>query len=351
MKTFFLQVKDVIQETANAITIQFWHPLSEQINYKAGQFLTLIVPADEGENIRRSYSMSSSPTADTAVAVTVKRVNGGKASNYLCDNIKKGDFIEAIEPMGKFFIEPDADKERHIVLIGAGSGITPLISMAKTILKGEPKSKVSMIYGNRTAKDIIFRKELMDMEVKYSERFKLSHVLSQADDAWAGLRGRINKANIVVMLKDLDVHFRNEEYYLCGPATMMEEVMATLEMFEVPEEQIHKENFNAPMLEGESEMPEVILHTAHTITVNYLDETYSIKVEPHQTVLEAALEMDIDLPYSCQAGMCTACLGKCTSGTIKMDEDDGLTKKEIEEGWVLTCVSRPMTDDVVIDVE
>lgn len=353
MKTYFLQVKDVIKETEDAITIEFWHPLSEQIKYKAGQFITLIVPADNGKKVRRSYSMSSSPHTDTAVAVTVKRVPGGLVSNYLIDQVKKGDFIEVIEPMGNFIAEPDAGKERHFVLIGAGSGITPLMSIAKSILKMEPKSRVSLIYGNRTVESIIFWKKLMDMELADRKRLSVVHVLSKPTDSWAGLRGRINKANIVVMLKDLDVHFRSEkeEFFLCGPAGMMEEVLDILDVFEVPQERIHKENFMAPMLDESIELADSEGLQTREVTVKYDGDDFTFKVEPHQTILEAALELDIDLPYSCQAGMCTACLGKCVSGKIKMDEDEGLTQAEQEEGWVLTCVSHPLTDGVVLEIE
>ncbi|UBM57387.1 ferredoxin--NADP reductase [Marinilongibacter aquaticus] len=351
MKTYFLQVKDTIRETEDTVTIEFWHPISEQIKYKAGQFITVMVPADMGKKVRRSYSMSSSPYTDTAVAITVKRVEGGLVSNYLCDRVKKGDFLEVIEPMGRFVFEPDQSKERHIVLIGAGSGITPLISIAKTVLKGEPLSKVSLIYGNREKEHIIFWRMLMEMELADRERFRVVHVLSKAKDSWAGPRGRINTANIIVLLKDLDVHFRSEdeEFFLCGPDGMMDQVQKALSVFDVPKERIHVENFHAPMLDESEEVLESL--EARDVKLIYEGETYELRVEPHQTILEAALEKDIDLPYSCQAGMCTACLGKCTSGKIRMDEEDGLTEAEREEGFVLTCVSHPETDNVVLEIE
>jgi ring-1,2-phenylacetyl-CoA epoxidase subunit PaaE len=353
MKTYFLQVKEITKETEEVISVEFWHPLSEQIKYKAGQFITVIVPADNGKKVRRSYSMSSSPYTDSSVIITVKRIPGGLVSNYLHDNVRKGDFIEVIEPMGQFVFEPDAQKQRHIVLIGAGSGITPLMSITKSVLKAEPKSKVSLIYGNRTFDSIIFWKRLTDLELANRERLNVVHVLSQASDSWAGYRGRINKANIVVMLKELDIHFRseNEVFYLCGPTGMMEEVLDIFDVFDVPEGQINRERFNAPMLDENYELPESEKLLTREVTVKYSGDDFTFKVEPHQTILEAALELDIDLPYSCQAGMCTACLGKCISGEVRMDEDEGLTQKEKEDGWVLTCVSRPLTDDVVLEID
>lgn len=350
MKTYFLQVKNVIQETPDTITIDFWHPLSEQIKYKAGQFVTVIVPADKGKKVRRSYSMSSSPHTDSSLAITVKRVSGGLVSNYLCDQVKKGDFLEIIEPMGNFFVEPSTENARHVVLIGAGSGITPLISMAKSILKLEKNSKVTLVYGNRREEGIIFWKTLTDMELADRQRFHVVHVLSDASDNWAGLRGRINKANIVVILKELNIHFKNEEYYMCGPQGMMDEMLETFAMFEVPEHKIFKESFHAPMVDEDPAEDAVELKT-QTVTVKYDGEEHVFEVAPHQSILEAALDLDIDLPYSCQAGMCTACLGKCTTGKVKMDEDEGLTKSEIEQGFVLTCVAHPLTADVVLEIE
>jgi ring-1,2-phenylacetyl-CoA epoxidase subunit PaaE len=217
----------------------------------------------------------------------------------------------------------------------------------------EPKSRVSLIYGNRTVESILFWKKLTDMELADRQRLNVVHVLSKPTDSWAGYRGRINKANIVVMLKELDIHFRskNEEFYLCGPAGMMQEVLEIFDVFNVPAEQIHRENFNTPMLGEELPLPETDGLKTREVTVKYDGDDYTFKVEPHQTILEAALELDIDLPYSCQAGMCTACLGKCTSGKIKMDEDEGLTQKEKEEGWVLTCVAHPLTEGVVLEID
>lgn len=350
MKSYFLQVKEVIQETSDTITITFWHPLNEQIKYKAGQFLTLIVPADEGKKVRRSYSMSTSPVTDTAVGVTVKRVPGGLVSNYLNDRVKAGDFLEVIEPMGHFFIEPDAAQRREIVLIGAGSGITPLISMAKTILKSEPESKVALLYGNRQEDSILFKSALDTLEMSYPGRFVVKHVLSQPSATWVGEKGRISQSTVIHFLKEASVDIPKAEYYLCGPVGMMEEVVRVMNIYEVPGAQVHQEKFNAPMLAEETALPEAT-GGAQTVTILYEGDTHQVVVEPHQTILEAALALDIDLPYSCQAGMCTACLGKCTQGKITMDEEDGLTEKEILAGYVLTCVARPASSDVVLEIE
>lgn len=352
MKFFHLQVKEVVQETADAITIHFWHPLNEVIKYKAGQFITIIAPID-GKKVRRSYSMSSSPTADTAIAVTVKRVTDGLVSNWLNDNVKAGDFLEIIEPMGNFYIEPDFNKQRHIVLFAAGSGVTPLMAIAKTILKSEPNSKVSLLYGNRNEASIIFKKAIVDLESQFRNRFEVVHILSNPTETWVGGFGRINQAQTVYYTKQLGINYDFAEFYLCGPSGMMEEAIKALQMFKVPNNRIHKESFNAPMMEdseADTESTDGSL-SVQTIKVLYNGDEHVFEVQPHQTILEAALELDIDLPYSCQAGMCTACLGKCTQGKVKLDEEDGLTEKEIKNGMILTCVAHPLTSNVVIEID
>ncbi|MDP5120392.1 MAG: FAD-binding oxidoreductase, partial [Spirosomaceae bacterium] len=278
MKTHFLQVKEVIAETPDAATIEFWHPLSEQIKYKAGQFVTVIVPADEGKKVRRSYSMSTSPHTDTAVGITVKRVQNGLVSNYLLDNVSKGDFIEVIEPMGNFFLEPDADKARNIFLIGGGSGITPLMSIAKSVLKMEPKSRISLLYGNRTEESIIFRHKIIEMEMEFKDRFRVRQVLSQPSKGWPEERGRITRASVVYMMKNFDVDFAKDEFYLCGPEGMMDDVIGILESYDVDKARIHKEGFNAPVMgeEMQQEVDESVVK--RKITVHYEGETHVFDV-------------------------------------------------------------------------
>lgn len=353
VKYYHLKVKEVIKETPEAVTISFWHPLSEMIKYHPGQFLTLIV-SPEGQKIRRSYSMCSSPHMDTAPAVTVKRVPGGLVSNWLIDNIKEGDFIEVMEPMGHFMVQPDARNARTVVLIGAGSGITPLISMAKSILKVEAESRVILLYGNRHENSIIFRDKLDELAVQFAGRFEIKHILSQPLGEWQGAAGRLNQSQILKFLEGIsDLKPNQAEYYLCGPEGLMEEAKSALAILKVNPDLIHKESFiTSHTTHGEvTEQEDDGSLKAQEVTVLYEGSEYKFTVEPHQTVLEAALELDIDLPYSCQAGMCTACMGKCISGKVHLDEDDGLTKSELAAGYILTCVAHPLSKDVVIEIE
>ncbi|MHA4737377.1 ferredoxin--NADP reductase [Dyadobacter sp. MSC1_007] len=356
-KYYFLKVKEVEKETDEATTIHFWHPINEVVQYRPGQFLTLLLPFED-KKIRRSYSMSSSPYTDVSLAITVKRVPGGYASNLLLDSIKEGDVLETLEPMGHFFPKQADDQTRQVVFIGAGSGITPLFSILKSILMVEPESEVFLIYGSRKESTIIFKDKLEALQMKYGSRLTVIHTLSQPEEDWRGETGRLNKSHLLKILENIPTLDKKEaEYFLCGPEDMMEESHRALSIVGISDSKIRKESFMTATaakpgevtLEEEGEDDDAL--KTREITLFYEGTEYKLPVKPHETVLEAALNMDIDLPYSCQAGMCTACMGRCVSGKVHMDEEDALSEAEVNEGFVLTCVTHPMSDDVVIEVE
>lgn len=352
---YFLKVKDVVRETADAVTISFWHPISEEIRYQPGQFLTFLLNIN-GQKVRRSYSMASSPHVDVSLSVSVKRVPGGLASNYLYERIKPGDILETLEPMGTFVPKLDVQSRRTIVLIGAGSGITPLFSMAKSALHVEPNSRIWLIYGNRNQDSIIYKAHLDAMEQAYGRsRFQVTHILSQPSYGWTGEAGRLNQHTLTKLFDQLPVAERqNASFYLCGPDGMMAEARSALSLVGVSTERVHKESYaTAPVAAGDVvEEPVTAAESGSPeVTVLYEGSEYKFAVAPHQTILEAALDLDIDLPYSCQAGMCTACLGRCISGKVKLDEEDGLSDSELKAGYVLTCVAHPVGRDVVIEIE
>jgi ring-1,2-phenylacetyl-CoA epoxidase subunit PaaE len=351
-QSIHLKVREIVQETADTVTIKFWQPIHQAIGYKAGQFLTVIVEI-AGKKHRRSYSMSSSPR-EGALAISVKKVYNGLVSNYLVDHVKVGDSLEVLEPMGNFTLEAFPSQTRSLVFVAGGSGITPIISMIRTVLPAEPNSKLYLIYGSRNEEGIIFKKELDQLELDYPAQLKVMHVLTQPSYTWTGYKSRINQASMVTFLKqDLGItDLVNSQYYMCGPTGMMDEVLKSLSLFNVPSENIHKESFVTHA--GQNTDETVTENTGSSnfeITINYEGKTHTLEVKPSETILEAALKLDIDLPYSCQAGMCTACLGKCTSGEVSMDEEDGLTDAEIKQGYILTCVAHPKTAGVVIEIE
>ncbi|GGN08032.1 flavodoxin reductase [Dyadobacter beijingensis] len=356
-KYYFLKVKEVEKETEEAATIHFWHPINEVVQYRPGQFLTLLLPFED-KKIRRSYSMSSSPYTDVSLAITIKRVPGGYASNLLLDTLKEGDVLETLEPMGHFFPKQADDQTRQAVFIGAGSGITPLFSILKSILMVEPESEVFLIYGSRKEDTVIFRDKIAALEEKYGKRLTVVHTLSQPEEGWKGETGRLNKTHLLKIIEKLpNLDKKEAEYFICGPEDMMEESHRALSILAVPEHKIRKESFITATsakpgeVAVEPEAEDDDSPKTHEITLFYEGTEYKVPVKPHETVLEAALNMDIDLPYSCQAGMCTACMGRCTSGKVMMDEMDALSEAEVNEGFILTCVTHPTTDDVVIEVE
>ena len=377
-----LKVQDVIRETPDAVSIVFEKP-AERMDYKSGQFLTLIATID-GKKQRRSYSLSSCPFLDPNPTVTVKRVAGGVMSNYLNDHLKPGDTLQIMEPMGVFTTTLVGTEERHLVLFGGGSGITPLMSIMKAVLYAEPKTKVSLIYANRDEHSIIFRKQIEALQEKYDKTFRVIHLLEEPSDNFPSLSGRIEPNQVKELLAKLPQHPAGDtEYFLCGPTGMMQNVLEGLKQLNVDPNRTHKESFvagvTAPTTDGEQEVipppqdsevsaqiaeketqpgPPGAFETsgaqvteAQEVTVVYEGEEYTFTVEPESSILHTALALDIDLPYSCQSGICTACMGRCTSGKVRLDEEDTLTDSELKEGYVLTCVGHPLTPNVKIEID
>jgi ring-1,2-phenylacetyl-CoA epoxidase subunit PaaE len=347
--TLSLTVEKVTRETPEAVTLHFRQP-EKSLTYLPGQFLTLVLKLGK-EEVRRSYSMSSSPYTDQLISVTVKRVPGGKVSQYLNDTVESGQVIQVLEPAGRFTLEPEPSQSRHIVLLGAGSGITPLISMAKSVLSQEPGSQVSLLYGSRNEASIIFKDQLEGLRQQYAGRFELEHILSQPSASWTGYTGRLNRQMILEILDKISPAIETL-YFICGPSGMMEEALEALRLLKVAEEDIRTESFfsSAPATGKITEGGAIALEE-HQVTLLYEGSEYKVRVGARQSILEAALEEGIQLPYSCQSGMCTACMGICRSGKVKLDEEEGLSKKEREAGYVLTCVGHPLTDDVVIEIQ
>lgn len=348
-----LKVKNIVQETKDAISIVFSHPEGGKINYRSGQFLTLIVPIG-GKEVRRAYSLCSSPIVDEDLAVMVKRVDNGLMSNWLPDNLKAGDTLKVLEPMGQFTTEYSPDRKRHIVMFAGGSGITPMMSIIKSALVQEPESMVSLIYCNRDIDSIIFKDELGKWETKYEGRLQVIHILDNAPMNWQGYSGLLNPEMLKKLFERIpDWGLEKTTYLMCGPEGMMKNVETLLAQHNIPGEKIFKESFVQGTInketKKESESGEGVLKDRE-VTIRYDGEEYKLMVPAGKAILETALDAGIDLPYSCQSGLCTACRGKALSGKVKLDEEEGLSASERAEGYVLTCVGHPMTDDVVIEI-
>lgn len=349
-----LKVREVVNVTADAVNVIFEKPEGD-FNYLPGQFITLIFTI-EGKKVRRAYSLCTTPGVDEHPAVTVKRVQGGLVSNYVNDHVKTGDTLEIMEPMGMFTTEYKVENQRHLVLVGGGSGITPLNSILKATLAREPKSKVSLIYANRNEESIIFRKELEKLQHDQKGRFHLVHVLDDAPEEWNGHKGLLNNEKLKGIIAELPQHeVAMTEYYTCGPQPLMDIVFDSLNELEVPLEFRYRESFVAgntspeTIIDGETKK-ETSGGADKKVTVKVDGEQFEFTVPAGKTILESGLEADVDMPYSCQSGLCTACRAKCHSGEVTTDEADGLSQTELDEGYVLTCVAKAVSDNIELEI-
>jgi len=256
--------------------------------------------------------------------------------------------------MGQFTTEFKKENKRHLVMFAGGSGITPMMSIIKSTLTLEPDSICSLIYCNRDQDSIIFKAQLEHLPTEFEGRLHVVHVLDNAPMNWQGYSGLLNHDMLKKLFERIpDWGTEKTTFLMCGPEGMMKNVETLLELQHISKDRIFKESFVAGVLDkekkAEAPTPSGAL-TAHEVTIRYDGQEYKVKVEPNRFILETALDQGIDLPYSCQSGLCTACRGKAISGKVKLDEEEGLSQSERDEGYVLTCVGHPLTDDVVIEI-
>ncbi|MGE5429787.1 MAG: 2Fe-2S iron-sulfur cluster-binding protein [Syntrophomonadaceae bacterium] len=342
-----LKVTDVIKETEDAKTFIFREESGSAVIFLPGQFLTICFFYN-GEEIRRSYSISTSISDQPYIGITIKKTLEGHATNYFVDNIKTGDTLKAFPPIGRFIVEVSPEKKHELVLIGAGSGISPLMSILKSTLITEPQSKVTLFYGNRNINSIIFRTDLEYLERFYAGRLKVLHILSQPGREWDGLKGRITKDLFLQLLKEHnpsnDAHF-----YICGPNGMIISVLSALAAENVNPARMHTEYFTVSIKENEDVPDEEI--KPRKVTIIFHGKEHIITVNPGDSILDAALEQGLELPNSCRVGQCSSCRAKMISGRINLVDQTALTEEEIKQSYCLTCVGFPLSDDIVIDYD
>jgi len=342
-----LIIKEIKRETKDAVSIVFNIPTELQPNYEfvAGQYLNIRLTLD-GEEIRRAYSICSSPESGE-LRIAVKAVKNGKFSQFANTKLKAGDILEVGKPEGKFTFEPQADRQKNYAAFVAGSGITPAISILKSVLKSEARSSFVLVYGNKSPEETIFHQELHDLQSQYTGRLFVHYVFSQAK-ADGELFGRIDKSvvNFVLNTKHKELTF--DKFYLCGPEEMINTVSAVLKEHNVAEKNIKFELFSSSSAENKIEKS-LEGHTKITILVD--DEETSFEMSQKQTILDAALKQGVDAPYSCQGGICSSCLARIKSGTVEMKKNSILSDKEIADGLVLTCQAHPTSAEIVVDYD
>jgi ferredoxin-NADP reductase len=330
-----MRVARLVRETVDAVTVALEDPRGEPVHFAAGQFFTLHVPMGDGTVEKRAYSASSSPLDAARVSVTVKRVAGGRVSTHIVESLREGTVLDVLGPSGSFTPRP-ATGPRRLVLVGGGSGITPLASIARTILSTEPDTRVVLVYGNREREDVIFHDALEGLARLRANRFTLRHVLERPPAGWTGGVGLLDGAALARELDGLGVGDElPTEYFLCGPDPMMHAARALLAGRGVPHASIHEERFVS------AHATRATPSSAHTVVVRSRAGARRLVVEPGRTVLEAAFDARVDMPFSCTVGGCGACRVRLVEGDLAMDEPNCLTPEEQAEGYVLACVSRP----------
>lgn len=344
-----LNIKDITRQTDQCVSITFDVPnhLKEEYKFKAGQYITLKTDID-GKEVRRDYSLCTSPSSGN-LTVAVKEVENGTFSKHANQALKVGDTLDVAQPQGRFTFTPDTSKTRTIAAFAAGSGITPVLSILKTVLEEEPNSKFVLVYGNKTLKDTIFLNDLLDIQNKYSDRLTIQFLYSQSQEKDA-LFGRIEKSTVNFIVKNKYKDVNIDAFYICGPEGMINTVKDVLAENNIEDSKIFFELFTTTSSVSVEDLEEVTDGTT-SITVIVDDEEKTFTMSQQQSVLEAALEQDLDAPYSCQGGICSSCLARVKEGKATMRQNNILTDNEVAEGLVLTCQAHPVSAKIIVDYD
>lgn len=355
---YSLNIARVDQETENAVRLVFDVPseLSDTFSYKQGQYLTLECLIDN-QPVRRSYSICSG-VADSEMQVAIKRVPDGLFSNHANDTVKAGDVLKVMPPQGSFFTELNPEVPKRYLFIAAGSGITPVVSNVRSILQTEPDSHVTLIFGNQRSNTIMFRDQLSFLKNQYMGRFVWINILSKEDQGSDLLNGRINNRKGGELGKKLINLTSFDDYFICGPESMISEVSRGLRGVGVEESNIHYELFASS---AEDAKRVIEKHHARareygqkvsevTIVADGRGSTFDLSTNG-ENILDAGIGHGIDLPYSCKGGVCSTCKAKLIEGEVDMDITHGLEAGEIEQGYVLSCQAHPISKKVVLDFD
>jgi len=355
-----LTVKRVTPEAAGSVAITFDIPASERdaFNFQPGQFLTLRTRLD-GQDVRRNYSISS-PKSRLAKAgeleIGIRPVEGGVFSNWAAQHIKAGSRLEVMPPEGRFVVK----KQRAIHRVGfaAGSGITPILSIAATTLEEQPNAKFTLVYGNRRMSSVMFNEALQDLKDRYRDRLTLIHVLSRQAQEVDLLQGRIDGDKVRAIIKALLPVASMDEVFICGPEAMIEATEQALLDAGVPADRVHTERFTsgpaqAAKIQADTDAAPQKQAAAKDIALTIVldGKEHELSIGPDEHVLDAALEAGLDLPFSCKAGVCCTCRAKVLCGEVVMDKNFTLEADEMAQGYVLSCQARATTKQITVSFD
>jgi ring-1,2-phenylacetyl-CoA epoxidase subunit PaaE len=346
-----LRVAEVRRETPDCVSLTFEIPaeVANDFRFMQGQHIGLRATFD-GEELRRSYSVCSG-CDDGELRVAVKKVAGGRFSIWVNDELKPGDAIDVLTPEGRFFTPLSSAHEKHYVAFAAGSGITPVLSLIRTTLAREARSRFTLVYGNRRMSSVMFHEALEDLKDRYLTRFALYNVFSREEQDVDLFNGRIDAAKVRQFLAALIPAATVDEAFVCGPASMIDEVEQALIEGGVAREHVHVERFGVP---GAASSAPIDDAEAAEAKLTFVIDGVRREVDFHRgqhSILDAGRAAGLDLPYSCKGGMCSTCRGKLLDGQVKMAKNYALEPHEVAAGFVLTCQSYPLTERVVISYD
>src|SRR5258706_6118819 len=348
-----LAVNDLRRESADAVSLTFTIPteLADNYRFAPGQYLTLRTTMD-GEEVRRSYSICSGPD-DGELRIAVKKVDGGAFSNWAADELKAGDQLDVMTPTGRFGIVHVPDQARVHVGFAAGSGITPILSIAKGVLAREPNSQFFLFYGNRSTGGMLFREALGELKDRFIQRLSIFHVISGEEQDIPILHGRLDGEKVRVLLRSLVPASSVDHVFICGPTGMSEDIEATCRDIGIAADRIHVERFVSEF--GGRPSPKAVIAASappKALAALIIDgKRREVPVAEGEAILDAALRAGMDLPFACKGGMCSTCRAKLVEGEAQMEVNYSLEPWELKAGFILTCQARPTSDKVVVDYD
>lgn len=348
-----LRIADVRRETPECVSLAFEVPpaLAAEYRFVQGQHVALRAHLD-GEEVRRSYSICSG-LDDGELRVAVKKVPGGRFSVWVNEQLAAGDSIDVMTPEGRFFVPLDPQQARHYVAFAAGSGITPVLSIVRTVLAREPRSRFTLVYGNRRLASTMFHEALWALKDRYLTRLAIFHVFSREEQEVELFNGRIDAAKVRQFLDTLIPPESIDAAFVCGPATMIDEVEVALIGAGVPRERVHVERFGIPGVGGDAAAAVDDAEAAEARIALLIDGVRR-EFEFHRgqhSILEAGRAAGIDLPFSCKGGMCSTCRARLLEGQVRMAKNYALEPHEVAAGFVLTCQSYPLTERVLVSFD
>ncbi len=346
-----LRVASIERLTDDAVAVEFDVPdrLRDAFRYVPGQHVTVRADID-GTDVRRSYSICANANSGR-LRIGVKRLPGGAFSTFATTVLRPGDELEVMSPVGEFTIEPDPDRSNHYAAIIAGSGITPVLSMVATTLESEPGCRWTIVYGNRDSRSVMFLEELEALKDRHPARLHLIHVLSREDTGLELTSGRIDADRLRALFGALVRPSTVDRWFLCGPYDMVMTAHDELRAIGVPDDVVSDELFFAGPPTSVAEPPPDDEEGTVVLTFNLEGRTSTTRMRPASSILDAALAVRTELPFSCRGGMCATCKARVIEGEVFMDKNYALVDDDLDAGFVLTCQSHPTTDTIVIDFD